>query len=100
MTVQDKTVLVTGGTSGIGEATARAYATAHRTRRAARAADRRFATDGARARFVRADLERLEDIERLAKEIEHIDVLINNAGVFPLRTRWTARCSTRRSRST
>ena len=28
MTVQDKKVLVTGGTSGIGEATARAYAAA------------------------------------------------------------------------
>jgi NAD(P)-dependent dehydrogenase (short-subunit alcohol dehydrogenase family) len=39
--------------------------------------------DGVRARFVRADLERLEDVQRLAEEVENIDVLVNNAGVFP-----------------
>ena len=39
--------------------------------------------DGARARFVRADLQRLKDVQHLAEEVEHIDVLINNAGMFP-----------------
>jgi NAD(P)-dependent dehydrogenase (short-subunit alcohol dehydrogenase family) len=39
--------------------------------------------DGARARFVRADLESVEDVQRLAQEVEQIDVLVNNAGVFP-----------------
>src|ERR1700692_28593 len=39
--------------------------------------------NGARARFVPADLERLEGVQRLAAEVEHVDVLINNAGVFP-----------------
>jgi NAD(P)-dependent dehydrogenase (short-subunit alcohol dehydrogenase family) len=90
MTVKDKTVLVTGGTSGIGEATARAYAAAGADVVVSGRDDRRgrqivdsLVKDGARARFVRADLERLEDVQRLAQEVEHIDVLVNNAGVFP-----------------
>jgi NAD(P)-dependent dehydrogenase (short-subunit alcohol dehydrogenase family) len=90
MTVKDKTVLVTGGTSGIGEATARAYAAAGADVVVSGRDDQRgrqivdsLVKDGARARFVRADLERLEDVQRLAQEVEHIDVLVNNAGVFP-----------------
>jgi NAD(P)-dependent dehydrogenase (short-subunit alcohol dehydrogenase family) len=90
MTVKDKTVLVTGGTSGIGEATARAYAaagadvviTGRDEQRGRRIVDS-LLNDGARARFVRADLERLEDVERLTEQVEHVDVLVNNAGVFP-----------------
>jgi NAD(P)-dependent dehydrogenase (short-subunit alcohol dehydrogenase family) len=90
MTVKDKTVLVTGGTSGIGEAIARAYAaagadvviTGRDDQRGRRIVDS-LVKDGARARFVRADLERLEDVQGLAREVEHIDVLVNNAGVFP-----------------
>jgi NAD(P)-dependent dehydrogenase (short-subunit alcohol dehydrogenase family) len=39
--------------------------------------------DGLRPKFIRADLERFEDVQRLAKEVDGIDVLINNAGVFP-----------------
>ena len=90
MTVQDKTVLVTGGTSGIGEATARAYAAAGanvvitgRDEERGRQIVESLVHGGARARFVRADLERLEDVQRLAEEVEHVDVLVNNAGVFP-----------------
>jgi NAD(P)-dependent dehydrogenase (short-subunit alcohol dehydrogenase family) len=90
MNVKDKTVLVTGGTSGIGEATARAFAaagadvviTGRDDQRGRRIVDS-LVKDGARARFVRADLERLEDVQRLAQEVEQIDVLVNNAGVFP-----------------
>lgn len=90
MTVQNKTVLVTGGTSGIGEATARAYATAGaevvitgRDEQRGRRIVESLVKDGGRARFVRADLERLADVQRLAEEVEHVDVLVNNAGVFP-----------------
>ena len=90
MTVQDKKVLVTGGTSGIGEATARAYAAAGadvlitgRDEERGREIVQSVVADGARARFVRADLERFEDVQRLAREVEHVDVLINNAAMFP-----------------
>jgi NAD(P)-dependent dehydrogenase (short-subunit alcohol dehydrogenase family) len=90
MTVKDKTVLVTGGTSGIGEATAHAYAAAGadvvitgRDDRRGRQIVESLVNDGAQARFVRADLERLEDVQRLAAESEQVDVLVNNAGVFP-----------------
>jgi NAD(P)-dependent dehydrogenase (short-subunit alcohol dehydrogenase family) len=90
MTVQDKKVLVTGGTSGIGEATARAYAAAGadvvitgRDEERGRQIVQSLAADGERARFVRADLERFEDVQRLAEEVEHVDVLVNNAAAFP-----------------
>ena len=90
MTVQDKKVLVTGGTSGIGEATARAYAAAGadvlitgRDEERGRQIVESLVADGGTSRFVRADLERFEDVQRLAEEVEHVDVLVNNAGVFP-----------------
>jgi NAD(P)-dependent dehydrogenase (short-subunit alcohol dehydrogenase family) len=90
MTVQDKKVLVTGGTSGIGEATARAYAAAGadvlitgRDEERGRQIVQSVVAEGGRARFVRADLERFEDVQRLAQEVEHVDVLVNNAGMFP-----------------
>ena len=90
MTVQDKKVLVTGGTSGIGEATARAYAAAGadvlitgRDEERGRQIVQSLVADGGRARFVPADLERFEDVQRLAQEVEHVDVLVNNAGMFP-----------------
>jgi NAD(P)-dependent dehydrogenase (short-subunit alcohol dehydrogenase family) len=90
MTVKDKKVLVTGGTSGIGEAIARAYSEAgadvvitgrdeERGRQVAESAR----ASGGRVRFVRADLERIEDVRRLAEDVGDVDVLVNNAGVFP-----------------
>jgi NAD(P)-dependent dehydrogenase (short-subunit alcohol dehydrogenase family) len=90
MTVQGKTVLVTGGTSGIGEAIARAYAaegadvviTGRSEERGRRIADS-LTKDGTRARFVRADLQKFDDVQRLASEVEHVDVLVNDAGAFP-----------------
>ena len=90
MTVQGKTVLVTGGTSGIGEAIARAYAaegadvviTGRSEERGRRIADS-LTRDGARVRFIGADLGDIADVRRLADEVDHVDVLVNNAGVFP-----------------
>jgi NAD(P)-dependent dehydrogenase (short-subunit alcohol dehydrogenase family) len=90
MTVQDKKVLVTGATSGIGEATVRAYATAGadvvitgRDDRRGRRIVESLVNDGARARFVRAGLKRPEDVDSLAEQVEQVDVLVNNAGAFP-----------------
>lgn len=90
MSLQGKKVLVTGGTSGIGEATARAYASAGadvvitgRDEGRGRQIVESVVTAGGQARFVRADLERFDDVQRLAQEVGHVDVLVNNAGVFP-----------------
>ena len=91
MTVQNKKVLVTGGTAGIGEATARAYAaagadvviTGRDEDRGRRVADS-LVEDGGRARFVRADLENFDDVQRLVEEVGDVDVLVNNAGTFPV----------------
>ena len=54
--------------------------------------------DGTRVRFVRADLEKFDDVQRLASEVDRVDVLVNDAGggvsVDPP-TRSTATCLTR-----
>jgi NAD(P)-dependent dehydrogenase (short-subunit alcohol dehydrogenase family) len=90
MTVKDKTVLVTGSTAGIGEAIVRAYAAegadvviTGRDEQRGRSIVDSLSGSGGRARFVRADLERFEDVQRLAQEVDHVDVLVNNAGAFP-----------------
>lgn len=90
MSVEGKTVLVTGGTSGIGEATARAYSKAGANvvisgRDEGRGTQivRELREQGGEARFIRADLARLEDVQRLAAAVNGVDVLVNNAGAFP-----------------
>jgi NAD(P)-dependent dehydrogenase (short-subunit alcohol dehydrogenase family) len=90
MTVHGKTALVTGGTSGIGEAIARAYAaegadvviTGRSDERGRRIADS-LTTGGSRVRFIRADLEDFDDVQRLAQEVDRVDVLVNGAGASP-----------------
>jgi NAD(P)-dependent dehydrogenase (short-subunit alcohol dehydrogenase family) len=88
---KDKVVLVTGGATGIGRATALAFG-----RRGARVviAGRRQAEGekalaalvetGGSGRFIAADVTRPEDIERLHRTITHdygrVDVAFNNAG--------------------
>jgi NAD(P)-dependent dehydrogenase (short-subunit alcohol dehydrogenase family) len=87
MSTNRKTVLVTGSTSGIGEAIVRAYArdgaqlivTGRNEERGEQLA-RELGQDG---RFIRADLTRPEDVGRLASEVNGVDVLVNNAGIFP-----------------
>jgi len=93
MEVKGKIVIVTGASSGIGEATAREFAKeGAKVVLAARRVDRLESLakeiaamgTGAEALVVQADLSKLEDIQSLiAKTLERygrIDVLVNNAG--------------------
>src|SRR5687767_12530070 len=93
MEVKGKIVIVTGASSGIGEATAREFAKeGAKVVLAARRVDRLESLareiaalgTGAEALVVQADLSKLEDIQALiSKTLERygrIDVLVNNAG--------------------
>jgi NAD(P)-dependent dehydrogenase (short-subunit alcohol dehydrogenase family) len=86
-----KIVLVTGGASGIGKASARAFARmgstvviAGRRRAEGEAAAAELAVCGAPCRFVQTDVTRPDQIARLHELIDHdygrLDVAFNNAG--------------------
>jgi len=93
MDIKGKVVIVTGASSGIGEATARQFAReGAKVVLAARRVDRLEALakeitsmgTGAEAFVVQADLSKLEDIQSLINQtlekFGRIDVLVNNAG--------------------
>ncbi|WP_314409367.1 SDR family oxidoreductase [Pseudomonas kuykendallii] len=92
---QEKVVLITGASSGIGEATARLLASqgarvvlgARRTERLQVIADEIRAAGG-RAEVRSLDVTRMEDVQAFADfalELHgRVDVLVNNAGVMPL----------------
>jgi len=95
MTDGTSTALVTGGTSGIGLATARKLAqlgihvlvVGRNAERGKKAVDEIRAAGG-KADFISSDLHDVAGARDLAKKaIElgngHIDILINNAGIFP-----------------
>ncbi|WP_406274282.1 SDR family oxidoreductase [Actinacidiphila glaucinigra] len=91
MALADKIALVTGSTGGIGRETALLLAGAGAEvvvtgRRADQGAEtvRTITEAGGRARFVAADLEDLDSLRALAEEAGEVDILVNNAAVFPM----------------
>jgi NADP-dependent 3-hydroxy acid dehydrogenase YdfG len=92
--IKDKVVLITGASSGIGEAAAKELASkGAKLVLAARREDRlkklqeEIQKDGAQAVYKVTDVTSHEQVEELAelalKEFRKIDVLVNNAGVMP-----------------
>ncbi|MEW9521704.1 SDR family oxidoreductase [Streptomyces tubercidicus] len=95
MTEHEKVVLITGASSGIGEATARRLAAdGHRVFLGARRTDRletlahHINSGGGTAAFRRLDVTSAEDMRSFVaaarEEYGRVDVLVNNAGVMPL----------------
>jgi NAD(P)-dependent dehydrogenase (short-subunit alcohol dehydrogenase family) len=85
--LEGNTALVTGSTSGIGQATAVALArfgatvviTGRDADRGARTV-KQIEDDGGSARFVAADLNDAGQLAHLAQEAGDVDILVNNAG--------------------
>jgi 3-oxoacyl-[acyl-carrier protein] reductase len=92
MDLSGKVALVTGGSSGIGHATARALANCgaavcvnyHRNEAGAEEAKKQIQASGGKAIAVQADVTKSADvaalIERTSNDLGPIDVLVNNAG--------------------
>lgn len=95
MSIKDKVVIVTGGSSGIGEAIARRLAdegakimlTARREERLKEIAGD-IEARGGQAAYRTADVTKRDEVEAVAKAAEQVfgpvDVLVNNAGLMPL----------------
>ncbi len=90
MGLHGKTALITGGTSGIGRAVAERLASdgaeviiSGRDENRGREVVEAVEAAGGKARFIAADLASFEDVKRLAETTGDVDVLVNNAGVFP-----------------
>src|SRR4029077_10509541 len=93
MRLLGKVAVITGGTSGIGEATALLFANegasvavTGRNEERGRAVAAKIAAGGGKALFISTDIRKADDCRRAVDEtlraFGYIDVLLNNAGVF------------------
>ena len=93
MRLENKIALITGGTSGIGEATAILFAKegakvtiTGRNEKRGRAVTERIIKNGGNAVFVRTDVRSAEECNHAVTETlgayKGLDILFNNAGVF------------------
>ncbi len=93
MRLDHKVALITGGTSGIGEATAVLFAKegakvtiTGRDERRGHAVAEKITNDGGKVVFIRADVRRAEECRHAVEEtlaaFGSLDILFNNAGVF------------------
>jgi NAD(P)-dependent dehydrogenase (short-subunit alcohol dehydrogenase family) len=93
MRLQDKVALITGGTSGIGEATANIFAKegakvaiTGRNEKRGKAVAERIINDGGEAVFIRSDVRRAGEcrnaVDETLRAFNRLDILFNNAGVF------------------
>ena len=94
MDFKDKRVIVTGGTRGLGRATALAFAREGAWVAVSYASDQKSASDmkltleglDARCLFLKADVSQSPEVdnmmESILKQWEHADILVNNAGII------------------
>jgi NAD(P)-dependent dehydrogenase (short-subunit alcohol dehydrogenase family) len=93
MRLENKVALITGGTSGIGEATAVLFAKqgakvaiTGRNEKRGHAVVAKITNDGGKAIFIRTDVRKADDCRRAVDEtlgaFGGLDILFNNAGVF------------------
>ncbi len=91
--LSDMTVLITGGSRGIGSAIAERFATMgmnliihyHRSHEAANETARRCIALGAKVMTISADIQSKDELNRMKEKLETLgmmpDILVNNAGV-------------------